>query len=65
MALPTLVEAISSLSAFARVLNTIPAQGQCLTIGGLAKKSEAKEEEEEAPKMAASRGRKSGSPGRR
>jgi len=41
VALPTLVEAISSLSAFARVLNTIPAPGRRLTIGGLAGSSDA------------------------
>ena len=41
MALPTLVEAISSLPAFARVLNTVPAPGGRLTIGGLAGSSDA------------------------
>ena len=35
MALPTLVDAIASLPAFARVLNTIPEPGRRLTIGGL------------------------------
>ena len=41
MALPTLIDAIGSLPAFARVLNTVPAPGQRLTIGGLAGSSDA------------------------
>jgi transcription-repair coupling factor (superfamily II helicase) len=41
VALPTLIDAIGSLPAFARVLNTVPAPGQRLTIGGLAGSSDA------------------------
>ena len=41
MALPTLVEAISSLPAFARVVNTVPTPGERLTIGGLVGSSDA------------------------
>ena len=41
MALPTLVDAIASLPAFARVLNTAPEPGRRLTIGGLPGSSDA------------------------
>jgi transcription-repair coupling factor (superfamily II helicase) len=35
VALPTLIDAVEALPAFARVLNTLPAPGSRLTIGGL------------------------------
>ena len=41
MALPTLIDAVEALPAFARVLNTLPAPGERLTIGGLAGSSDA------------------------
>jgi transcription-repair coupling factor (superfamily II helicase) len=41
VALPTLVDAIASLPAFARVLNTVPEPGRRLTIGGLPGSSDA------------------------
>jgi transcription-repair coupling factor (superfamily II helicase) len=41
MALPTLLDAVESLPAFARVLNTLPAARGRLTIGGLAGSSDA------------------------
>ena len=41
MALPTLIDAVEGLPAFARVLNTLPAPGGRLTIGGLAGSSDA------------------------
>ncbi len=36
VALPTLIDAVAALPAFARVLNTVPEPGRRLTIGGLA-----------------------------
>jgi len=41
VALPTLIDAVEALPAFARVLNTLPAPGERLTIGGLAGSSDA------------------------
>ena len=41
MALPTLIDAVAALPAFARVLNTIPEPGRRLTIGGLPGSSDA------------------------
>jgi transcription-repair coupling factor (superfamily II helicase) len=41
VALPTLIDAVGSLPAFARVLNTIPEPGRRLTIGGLPGSSDA------------------------
>jgi transcription-repair coupling factor (superfamily II helicase) len=41
VALPTLIDAVEALPAFARVLNTIPAPGARLSIGGLAGSSDA------------------------
>ena len=41
MALPTLIDAVAALPAFARVLNTVPAPGARLTIGGLPGSSDA------------------------
>jgi len=41
VALPTLIDAVEGLPAFARVLNTLPAPGGRLTIGGLAGSSDA------------------------
>jgi transcription-repair coupling factor (superfamily II helicase) len=41
VALPTLIEAVSALPAFARVLNTVPDPGRRLTIGGLPGSSDA------------------------
>ena len=41
MALPTLIDAVESLPAFARALNAIPGPGSRLTIGGLAGSSDA------------------------
>lgn len=41
MALPTLVDAVEALPAFARVLNTLPDPGARLTVGGLAGSSDA------------------------
>ncbi|MGQ0715633.1 MAG: transcription-repair coupling factor [Gemmatimonadaceae bacterium] len=41
MALPRLLDALESLPVFARVLNTFPAPGQRLTIGGLPGSSDA------------------------
>ena len=41
MALPTLIDAVEALPAFARVLNTLPPPGERLTIGGLAGSSDA------------------------
>jgi transcription-repair coupling factor (superfamily II helicase) len=41
VALPTLIDAVAGLPAFARVLNTIPEPGRRLTIGGLPGSSDA------------------------
>ena len=41
MALPTLIDAVGALPAFARVLNTVPGPGDRLTIGGLPGSSDA------------------------
>ncbi len=41
MALPTLIDAVGALPAFARVLNTVPPPGARLTIGGLPGSSDA------------------------
>jgi len=41
VALPTLVDAVEALPAFARVLNTLPDPGARLTVGGLAGSSDA------------------------
>jgi transcription-repair coupling factor (superfamily II helicase) len=41
VALPTLIDAVAALPAFARVVNTVPAPGSRLTIGGLAGSSDA------------------------
>ena len=41
MALPTLIDAVGALPAFARVLNTIPAPGGRTTVGGLQGSSDA------------------------
>ena len=41
MALPTLIDAVAALPAFARVVNTVPVPGARLTIGGMAGSSDA------------------------
>jgi transcription-repair coupling factor (superfamily II helicase) len=41
VALPTLIDAVAALPAFARVLNTVPEPGRRLTIGGLPGSSDA------------------------
>ena len=41
MALPTLIDAVAALPAFARVVNTVPVPGARLTVGGLAGSSDA------------------------
>jgi transcription-repair coupling factor (superfamily II helicase) len=41
VALPTLIDAVAALPAFARVVNTVPVPGTRLTIGGMAGSSDA------------------------
>src|SRR5437588_11621824 len=41
MSLPTLLDAVESLPAFARVVNTLPEPGNRLTVAGLAGSSDA------------------------